>query len=779
MYMYVVIFLSLYENINLYKLTYQITTLPNHSVLSICTKQRKCDMYWPKEGAKNYGFIQVKLLQEVVMATYILRTFTVKNLKLKKRAGSERTVYQYHYTNWPDHGVPDHPLPVLSFVRKSASANPPGAGAIICHCSAGCGRSGTYIVIDAMLKQIRHRQSINVFDFLKHIRSQRNYLVQTEEQYIFIHDSLVEALNCGETEIASNFIAKYIKHLQTGTAVSQQVCEVQQQQQQQQQANGLSQKGSSYSIVSQTDSDQPIVGLMNDQNSSSNQKLLAPNGLPVTLPQQQHANGFSKQILPTNNATIARTTNTNSTNSNNPSQWSLLERQYRLVASFKAKDFNVKSALSPCNKIKNRSLNLIPLEAHRVHITPKPGIDGSDYINASFFMGFNHLREFIVTQHPVHETFSDFWQMVYDHNSQIIVLLTSTKNQDCAQFWPDKLDEVDYGSFKVKLTNDSTSVIGGGGDWKGEPLAGPNAGLITQRDFIMRSNQDDYELQTSVIQCAGWPHCCGSLSGVFNLIQVVQAATQMHSAKNRMHDDLNSTTTVTIGQEHEPQNGGPIIVVDKFGGTDASTFSVLTTLYKQINFEDAVDVYMYAKLACMRRPGIWQTQDDYLFLYRAIENYASRMALAQQSTNSGIDANGNQRNFANQTMTLDRHRQKSAVSSILNTSTMRRPNSSAKNSPSANSNNNNKPAIGKLLPSPTKTNNSFNKHFIIPPTSQLQDRQTVQQQQQLVGFATRMQHSQQLQPVITAQQLQLQRQLQKPTQYPPQPTTTIINNSNE
>lgn len=55
-----------------------------------------------------------------------------------------------------------------------------------------------------------------------------------------------------------------------------------------------------------------------------------------------------------------------------------------MVTSFKARDFNVVSALKPCNKIKNRSLNLIPLESYRVHITPKPGTDGSDYINATF-----------------------------------------------------------------------------------------------------------------------------------------------------------------------------------------------------------------------------------------------------------------------------------------------------------------------------------------------------------------------------------------------------------
>lgn len=607
-------------------------------------------MYWPKEGSETYGHIQVKLLQEVVMATYTLRTFTAKNLKMKKKVGSERTVYQYHYTNWPDHGVPDHPLPVLSFVRKSASANPTGAGAIICHCSAGCGRSGTYIVIDAMLKQIRHRQSINVVDFLKHIRNQRNYLVQTEEQYVFIHDALVEAIESGETEIASNFIAKYIQLLQTGG-----------------QSNAVKSHYSSYSLC--------------NSNSAKSQlgTVQAGGGLSVVAaaPVSLDRNNNNPEL----ELGQARSQSAGS-------QWSLLERQYRLVASFKAKDFNVVSALKPANKNKNRTLNLIPLEAHRVHITPKPGLEGSDYINATFLMGFNHLREFIVTQHPVYETYSDFWQMVYDHNSQTIVLLSacSIDDHEFGQFWPQKEDEVDYGSFKVKLIGEQTRNI-----------KANEGALIVTRDFIMRSNQDDYELQTKLIHCPGWPEHCGPLASVFDLIQVVQSTTQQQASRQRMHDGHANTTTVTIGQEHEPQNGGPIIVVDKFGGTEAATFAVLTTLYKQINFEDAVDVYMYAKLAHLRRPGIWSSQDDYLFLYRAIENYASSLieAAAVSATSQGGSLAGPNSPGApfSQTMTLDRHRhkQRSASSALRGTSTMRRPSKAL-----AEAGQNNRSANGEL-----------------------------------------------------------------------------------
>ncbi|CAG2062467.1 unnamed protein product, partial [Timema podura] len=159
----------------------------------------KCDQYWPSRGTDTYGMMTVTITDVQELATYCIRTFQLH----KSNHPERREIKQFQFTAWPDHGVPDHPAPFLQFLRRVRNMNPSDAGPMIVHCSAGVGRTGCFIVIDSMLERMKHEKMIDIYGHVTCLRAQRNYMVQTEDQYIFIHDALLEAVICGNTEVAA------------------------------------------------------------------------------------------------------------------------------------------------------------------------------------------------------------------------------------------------------------------------------------------------------------------------------------------------------------------------------------------------------------------------------------------------------------------------------------------------------------------------------------------------------------------------------------------------
>ena len=114
----------------------------------------KCHQYWPEREGEELKFdveLKVKLESEEHREHYIIR----KCLLTDEQSGQSRQVIQFHYTSWPDFGLPQSRSSFLEYliaVRDSGSLDiSQDVGPPVVHCSAGIGRSGTFCLVDSCL----------------------------------------------------------------------------------------------------------------------------------------------------------------------------------------------------------------------------------------------------------------------------------------------------------------------------------------------------------------------------------------------------------------------------------------------------------------------------------------------------------------------------------------------------------------------------------------------------------------------------------------------------
>ncbi|XP_035996941.1 receptor-type tyrosine-protein phosphatase S isoform X9 [Fundulus heteroclitus] len=440
----------------------------------------KCDQYWPSRGTETYGMTQVTLLDTIELATFCVRTFSLH----KNGSSEKREVRQFQFTAWPDHGVPEYPTPFLAFLRRVKTCNPPDAGPIIAHCSAGVGRTGCFIVIDAMLERIKHEKTVDIYGHVTLMRSQRNYMVQTEDQYSFIHDALLEAVACGNTEVAARSLYSYIQKL------------------------------------AQVESGEHVTGM---------------------------------------------------------------ELEFKRLANSKAHTSRFISANLPCNKFKNRLVNIMPYETTRVCLQPIRGLEGSDYINASFIDGYRQQRAYIATQGPLAETTEDFWRMLWENNSTIVVMLTKLREmgrEKCHQYWPAERS-ARYQYFVV------------------DPMAEYNMPQYILREFKVTDARDGQSRTVRQFQFTDWPEQGVPKSGE----GFIDFIGQVHKTKEQFGQD------------------GPISVHCSAGVGRTGVFITLSIVLERMRYEGVVDIFQTVKMLRTQRPAMVQTEDEYQFCYHAALEY--------------------------------------------------------------------------------------------------------------------------------------------------------------
>uniref|UniRef100_A0A287DEU0 protein-tyrosine-phosphatase n=1 Tax=Ictidomys tridecemlineatus TaxID=43179 RepID=A0A287DEU0_ICTTR len=162
--------------------------------------RNKCAEYWPsmEEGTRAFGDVIVKIFEHKKCPDYIIQKLSITN---KKEKTTGREVTHIQFTSWPDHGVPEDPHLLLKLRRRVNAFSNFFSGPIVVHCSAGVGRTGTYIGIDAMLEGLEAEGKVDVYGYVVKLRRQRCLMVQVEAQYILIHQALVEYNQFGETEV--------------------------------------------------------------------------------------------------------------------------------------------------------------------------------------------------------------------------------------------------------------------------------------------------------------------------------------------------------------------------------------------------------------------------------------------------------------------------------------------------------------------------------------------------------------------------------------------------
>ncbi|XP_053386115.1 receptor-type tyrosine-protein phosphatase kappa-like isoform X2 [Mercenaria mercenaria] len=155
------------------------------------SKKMKCEQYWPDQGRHmTYGDFTVTCAAEKVFSDFVVRDFIVK------QHSEAWKVKQYHYTAWSDKSVPHTVASLVEFRDKVEQGERPIQGRMIVHCSAGIGRTGTYIALDILIREGKEEASVDIFGCVIGLRGQRVSLVQNVEQYIFLHHCVLYALTC-------------------------------------------------------------------------------------------------------------------------------------------------------------------------------------------------------------------------------------------------------------------------------------------------------------------------------------------------------------------------------------------------------------------------------------------------------------------------------------------------------------------------------------------------------------------------------------------------------
>eukprot|EP00731_Ephydatia_muelleri_P026396 Em0018g496a len=240
----------------------------------------------------------------------------------------------------------------------------------------------------------------------------------------------------------------------------------------------------------------------------------------------------------------------------------------------------------PCNRKKNRYNNILPYDDSRVKLKPLEGVEGSDYINASFVDGYGNLK-YIVAQGPLPNTVEDFWRMVWEYKLTTVVMLTKCYENEKAKsecYWPLEVGQSkEYGS----------------------------AHIVTLQSVVMCT---EYDIRTLTV------------TQVANAGQLPLTVTQYQYLGWTDHGVPEHATSLLTFIRHVRRQrpvGVPMLVHCSAGVGRSGAFVALDSMLQKMELEQVIDVYNFVTHMRSKRSHLVQTVGQYIFLHNALEEAAS------------------------------------------------------------------------------------------------------------------------------------------------------------
>lgn len=239
------------------------------------------------------------------------------------------------------------------------------------------------------------------------------------------------------------------------------------------------------------------------------------------------------------------------------------------------------------NKRKNRYMNVRPIDATRVKLSHS-GQLGGDYINANYVSGWQRQGRYIATQGPIQGTIHDFWRMVWEEKTGVIVMVTKLlegQKLKCHQYWPEENGSIQCGTLEVMYNNYDDS----------------NPDLCV-RKVTLRSSMFNESREVVQYQVKSWPDQ-GVPENSAAFLQMIHTVRDAQSASEAR------------GQ------GGPIVTHCSAGIGRTGTFIAVDTTLQRLLAAGNIDMCSTVQHMRQERAGSVQTIAQYRFAYDAVREY--------------------------------------------------------------------------------------------------------------------------------------------------------------